>query len=113
MEETGTLTETGGAPDTRRDEQDGAESATTLMDTDLPDYEEDTDERVLDEDSGDETEDTPRHMRTPLYLSTNRMNPHLKISMGKRKKTGQRGTTVITESRVTEKARNIFLLLLP
>jgi hypothetical protein len=62
MEETGTTTETGGIPDARRDEQGGAESATTLMDTDLPDYEEDTDERVLDEDSGDESEETPRHV---------------------------------------------------
>ncbi len=55
-------TETGGIPDARRDEQGGPEIAATFMDTDLPDYEEDTDERVLDEDSGDETEETPRRV---------------------------------------------------
>jgi hypothetical protein len=76
MEEIGTLTETGGAPDTRRDEPGGAESATTLMDTDLPDYEDDTDERVLDEDSGDETEETSGHMEnTALSQDSSNESP--------------------------------------
>jgi hypothetical protein len=71
MEEIGTLTGTGGAPDTRRDEQGGAESAASLMDTDLPDYEDDTDERVLDEDSGDETEGTSAHMENTAISQDN------------------------------------------
>jgi hypothetical protein len=93
MEATRMITVTGGAPDARRDEQEGAESASTLMDTDLLDYEEDTDERVLDEDSGDETVDMPRHTEDTALSQDKANESPAKNPEEKAKKNRSQGNT--------------------